>query len=84
MGTDWTSQGQGAKSHDLALERLGQLVRSPTQDPNSLGSIPYRVADNHNHGKLTITYMLSSFTGLGFSLTIVHPPLLLHDQDETR
>ena len=111
MGTKWTSQDQGAKSHDVAQERLGQLIRSKTQDPNSLGSIPDGVilrsleqvftstqssgplnlsrwrasnlegeggqkncdwemismADNHNSGKLTITYILSSFTGLGFS-----------------
>ena len=43
MGTKWTSQGPGAKSHDVAKERLGKLVRSWTQDPNSLGSIPDRV-----------------------------------------
>ena len=43
MGTKLTCQGQGSKSHDVAQERLGQLVRSRTQDPNSLGSIPDRV-----------------------------------------
>ena len=41
MGTKWISQGQGAKSHDVAQEWSGQLVRSRTQD--SLGSIPDRV-----------------------------------------
>ena len=40
------------------------------------------MADNHNYGKLTITYIFSSFTGLGFSQTIVQPPVLLHTQDE--
>ena len=43
MEAKWTSQGQGAKPHDVAQEQLGQLVRSRTQDPNSLGSIPDRV-----------------------------------------
>ena len=41
------------------------------------------MADNHNYGKLTITYILSSITGLGISQTIVQPSLL-HTQDETR
>ena len=35
------------------------------------------MADNYNYGKLAITYILSSFTGIGSSQPIVQPPSTL-------